>query len=469
MNIHFIYYRFDENDWKSYIPLTLEKIRSISILNNIIFEKINYEFHYILNRLFRLENSNENHQFLEWFFDELEYFLHSYDDNPNYEYKSLIIRSIEQDRYDCMRYLFDHQLLPSKLDINTMNDQGRHCLLMLAHKNGPIDVIDYLLTGHFSCLDTNKLDFNQYSSLHHSCRHFNLPISQLLLSHTNKKLLQIENSELHTPLDYWIECLCSLKKLKPTHIQHHSDSLRLDYLLNDTDYHSNVLFFQTIINHGGQLTKIPLRYIRSILPQLTFEQKLSYVDHHVNLCCTLYKNRLSTLIRDYDNLKTSIQAGEILTEFIYALGTVQLEVQTRLAAHAYSSVYETAIQRIYREDNNSLNSRTKEHEILQLNMRMLYFKFFRLFQCIYNNPDVNEKNFQFEHIFRRVWIYWKEPVRAFITQCREKNSSLKSICRIILFKYLNHYPADIQHLPISSSLKQFVAYDNQFFIVQRKY
>jgi hypothetical protein len=429
---------------------------------------MNNEFHYILNRLLRLEKSDENLQFLEWFFDELEYFMHSYDDNPNYEHKSLIIRSIEQDRYDCMRYLLDRQLLPSKLDINTMNDQGRHCLLMLAHKNGPIDVINYLLTGHFSCLDTNKLDFNQYSSLHHSCRHFNLSISQLLLSRTNKKLLQIENSELHTPLDYWIECLCSLKKLKPTHIQHHSDSLRLDYLLNDIDYHSNVLFFQTIINHGGQLTKIPLRYIRSILPQLTFEQKLSYVDHHVNLCCTLYKNRLSTLIRDYDNLKISIQAGEILTEFIYALGTVQLEVQTRLAAHAYSSVYETAIQHIYR-DNNPLNSRTKEQELLQLNMRMLYFKFFRLFQCIYNNPDVNVKNFQFEHIFRRVWIYWKEPVRAFITQCREKNSSLKSICRIILFKRLNHYPADIQYLTINSSLKQFLAYDNQFFIVPRKY
>ena len=113
---------------------------------------------------------------------------------PNYEHKSLIISSIEQDRYDCLRYLLDHQLLPSKLDINTMNDQGRHCLLMLAHKNGPIDILEHLLTGHFSCLDTNKLDFNQYSSLHHSCRHFNLPISQLLLSHTNKRLLQIENS-----------------------------------------------------------------------------------------------------------------------------------------------------------------------------------------------------------------------------------------------------------------------------------
>ena len=248
-----------------------------------------------------------------------------------------------------------------------------------------------------------------------------------------------------------------MKKLKPTHIQHHSDSLRLDYLLNDADYHANVLFFQTIINHGGQLTKIPLRYIRSILPQLTFEQKLSYVDHHVNLCCTLYKNRLSTLIRDYDNLKISVQAGEILTEFIYALGTVQLEVQTRLAAHAYSGVYENAIQRIYEEDN-SLTTRSREHELLQLNMRMLYFKFFRLFQCIYNNPDVNEKNFQFEHIFRRVWIYWKEPVRAFIAQCRAKNLSLKSICRVILFKRLNHYPADIQHLTINSSLKQYVCF-----------
>ena len=74
----------------------------------------------------------------------------------------------------------------------------------------------------------------------------------------------------------------------------------------------------------------------------------------------------------------------------------------------------------------------------------------------------------FEHIFRRVWIYWKEPVRVFIAQCREKNSTLKSICRTLLFKRLNHYPADIQHLPIHSALKQFVAYDNQFFVVQRK-
>ncbi len=450
----------------------MEKFRTISLLKDIIYSKINNEFLHILNRLLKFENFNENEEFLDWFFDELEYFMHSYDDNNEYEHRSLLIRSIEQDRYDCTRYLFDQQLLLSKLDINTMNDQGRHCLLMLAHKNGPIDLINYLLTRHLSCLDINKLDLNKFSSLHHSCRHFNLSISQLLLEYTNKKLLKIENSELHTPLDYWIECLCSLKKLKSTHIQHHSDTLRLDYLLNDSDYHSNVLFFQKIINNGGQLTKIPLRYIRSVLPHLTFQQKLSYVDHHVNLCCTLYKNRLSTLIRDYDNLKTSIQAGEILTEFIYALGTVQLEVQNRLAVHAYSSVYETAIQRLYRENNsensnNQLNAR--EHDVLQINMRMLYFKFFRLFQCIYNNPDVNVKNFHFEHIFRRVWIYWKEPVRAFILQCREKNSSLKSICRIVLFKHLINYPADIQHLQLNPSLKQFVAYDNQFFIVQRKY
>lgn len=461
--------RSNENDWKSYIPLTLEKVRLIPLLKNLICERINHEFLYIFNRL---ETSDGNEEFMEWFFDEIEDFMHAYENNPDYEHQSLLIRSIEQDRYDCMRYLFDRQLLPSKLDINTMNDQGRHCLLMLAHKNGPLDIINYLVTRHLSCLDTNKLDFNQFSALHHSCRHFNLPISQVLLFHTNKKLLQIENSELHTPLDYWIECLCSLKKLKSTHIQHHSETLRLDYLLNDSDYHSSVLFFQTIINQGGQLTKIPLRYIRSILPHLSFEQKLSYVDHHVHLCCTLYKNRLSTLIRDYDNMKVSIQAGEILTEFIYALGTVQLEVQNRLAAHAYSNVYETAIQRRYRENHSSDSNNQltkKDHEILQLNMRMLYFKFFRLFQCIYNNPDVNVKNFHFEHIFRRVWIYWKEPVRAFITQCREKNSSLKSLCRISLFKRLNHYPADIQHLPINPSLKQFVAYENQFFVVQRKF
>ena len=137
-----------------------------------------------------------------------------------------------------------------------------------------------------------------------------------------------------------------------------------------------------------------------------------------------------------------------------------------MAAHSYSSVYETAIQRFYR-DNNQLP--TKEHETLQMNMRMLCFKFFRLFQCIYNNPDVNVKNFHFEHIFRRVWIYWKEPIRVFIAQCREKNSSLKSICRILLFKRLIHYPASIQHLPINPSLKQFIAFDNQFFVVQRKF
>ncbi|CAF3632847.1 unnamed protein product [Adineta steineri] len=462
----------DENNWKYYIPLTVEKICKIPLLKDIIYEKINDEFLHILNRLIRFEKSDENEDFFEWFFDELEYLMHSYDDDNEYKHKSLLVRSIEQDRYDCMKYLFDYQLLPSKLDINTTNDQGRHCLLMLAHKNGPIDAIEYLLTRHLSCLDTNKFDLNIFTSLHHSCRNFNLSISELLLSHTNRKSLQTENSELHTPLDYWIECLCSLKKLKPTHIEHHSDSLRLDYLLNDIDYHSSVLFFQTIINHGGQLTKIPLRYIRSVLPQLTFEQKLSYVDHHVNLCCTLYKNRLSTLIRDYDNFKISIQAGEVLTEFIYALGAVQLDVQNRLAVHAYSSAYGTSIERIYCEnnlENSNTQSKTKEHETLQSTMRMLYFKFFRLFQCIYNNPDVNVKNFQFEHIFRRVWIYWKEPVRAFIAQCKEKNSSLKSICRIVLFKRLINYPADIQHLPINPFLKQFVAYDNPFFVIHRNY
>lgn len=462
----------DENNWKYYIPFTLEKVRVTPLLKDLIFQYVNYEICYVLNRLLRLEKPDENEEFFEWFFDEVEYFMHSYDDNNDYEHKSLLISSIEQDRYDCMRYLLDRQLLPSKLDINTANDQGRHCLLMLAHKNGPIDSVKFLLTRHLACLDTNKYDLNRFSALHHACRHFNLPLCELLLPYTSKKLLRMENSELHTPLDYWLECLCSLKKLKPTHIQHHSESLRLDYLLNYSEYYSNALFLQTIINHGGQLTKLPLRYIRSILPQLSFEQKLAYVDHHVNLCCTLYKNRLSTLIRDYDNMKISIQAGEILTEFIYALGTVQLEVQSRLAAHAYSSVYETAIQRMYRENNqgNSLQTvNTKEQQSLQLTMRMLYFKFFRLFQCIYNNPDINVKDFHFEHIFRRVWIYWKEPVKAFINQCREKNSSLKSICRKVLFRRLINYPADIQHLPIHPTLKQFVAFDNQFFVVQKTY
>lgn len=459
----------EPDNWKYYIPLTLEKIRSNPIVKDLIYQNINHEFLYILNRLLRLEKSEETEDFTDWFFDELEYLMHSIDEDREYAHKSLLLRSIEQERFDCMRYFFEHQLLPSKLDINTINDQGRHCLLMLAHKNGPVDTMEYLLTRHLSCLDTNKLDFNQFSSLHHACRHFNLTISQLLLPHTNRKLLQTENSELHTSLDYWIECLCSLKKLKPTHIQHHSDSLRLDYLLNDTDYHANVLFFQTIINHGGQLTKAPLRYIRSILPHLTFEQKLSYVDHHVNLCCTLYKNRLSTLIRDYDNFKISIQAGEILTEFIYALGNVQSEVQTRFAANTYSNAYESTVQGLHREENGNAQSKSNEQETLQSTMRMLYFKFFRLFQCIYSNPDVNVKNFHFEHIFRHVWIYWKEPVRAFIAQCREKNSSLKSQCRNLFFKRLTHYPADVQDLPINPSLKQFLTFDNQFFVVQKKY
>ena len=181
-------------------------------MKDLIYETINNEFLHILNRLFQLESSDENDDFFDWFFDELEYFMHSYDDNNQYEHSSLLLRSIEQNRYDCMNYLLNHQLLPSKLDINTINDQGRHCLLMLAHKNGPIDSIKYLLTRHLSCLDTNKLDFNRFSSLHHACRHFNLSVCELLLPHINKKFLEIENSELHTPLDYWIECLCSLKK-----------------------------------------------------------------------------------------------------------------------------------------------------------------------------------------------------------------------------------------------------------------
>jgi hypothetical protein len=381
--------------------------------------------------------------------------MHEIDDDNNYSHKPILIRSIEQDRFDCTRYLLEHHLLPSKLDINTINDQGRHCLLMLSHKNSPVDLIKYLLTHHLSCLDTNKIDLNNYSSLHHACRHFNLPLCELLLPYTNKQILQIENSELHTPLDYWLECLCSLKKLKPTHLQYDIDSLRLDYLLSNPNLNSNIYFLQSIINRGGQLTKLPLRYIRSVLPQFTFEQKFLYVDHHVNICCVLYKNRLSTLINDYDQFKTNIQAGEVLTEFIYALGTVQVEIQNRLAENACS------------QKEHSI--KFKEHETLQSKMRILYGKFFRLFDCIYNNPDVNVKNFHFEHIFRRVWVYWKEPVQAFIKQSKEKNLSLKSICRIEFFKRLINYPGDIHNLPIHSSLKQFLAFDNQFFIVQRKF
>ncbi|CAF1028538.1 unnamed protein product [Rotaria sordida] len=454
--------KLDENNWKFYIPLTLEKIRSITILKDLLYERINTELIHILNRLIQFKKIDEHEEFHDWFFSEIEYYMYSFDDdddddddNNNYCHKSLLLRSIEQDRFDCTKYLLEHQLLPSKLDINNINDQGRHCLLMLAHKNGPVDLIKYLLTRHLSCLDTNKIDLNNFSSLHHACRHFNLSLCETLLPYTNKQLLQIENSELHTPLDYWLECLCSLKKLKPTYIQYYSDNLRLDYLLNNKNFISNIYFLQTIINRGGQLTKLPLRYIRLVLPQLTFEQKLSYVDHYVNICCILYKNRLSTLIHNYDQFKISIQASEILTELICALGTVQVEIQNRLTENACSEKDQTI--------------KIKEHEILQTIIRMLYGKFFRLFESIYNNPDVNVKNFHFEHVFRHVWMYWKEPVKIFMKQSKEKNSSLKSICRIKLFKYLMNYPNDIQILPINSFLKQFIAFDNQFFVIERKF
>ncbi len=126
----------------------MDKFRTIPLLKNLIYDKLNNEFIHILNRLLRFEKSDENDEFLDWFFDEVEYFMHSYDDNNEYEHKSLLIRSIEQDRYYCTKYLFDYQLLQSKLDINIINDQGRHCLLMLAHKNGPINLVNYLLTRH---------------------------------------------------------------------------------------------------------------------------------------------------------------------------------------------------------------------------------------------------------------------------------------------------------------------------------
>ena len=455
LSYHRFAIRFDETHWQWYIPLTLEKVRTITLLNDIVFQRINSELNYILSRLIRLEQTDEHQGFLHWFFDEIEYYLHSTEDESIYAHKSLLLRSIEQDRFDCAKYLLEHQLLLSKLDINTINEQGRHCLLMLAHKNGPIDLIKYLLAHHLSCLDTNKIDLNRCSSLHHACRHFNLSVCELLLPYTSKQALQIENTELHTPLDYWLECLFSLKKLKSSHLQHDIDSLRLDQLLTDSNFHSNIYFLQMIINRGGQVTKLPLRYIRSILPQLSFEQKLSYVDHHVNLCCLIYKNRLSTLLHNYDQFKISLQASEILTEFIYALGTVQVEIQTRLAENACSTDKEHSVK-------------LKEHQFLQSTMRMLYAKFFRLFECIYTNPDVNVKNFYFEHIFRRVWVYWKDPVKAFLKQSREKSLSLKAICRVELFKRLIHYPGDIQSLPINSFLKQFLSFDNQFFIVQRK-
>ncbi|CAF5222005.1 unnamed protein product, partial [Rotaria magnacalcarata] len=64
----------DENNWKYYIPFTLEKIRTTPLLKDLIFQYVNYEICYALNRLFRFENHDENEEFLEWFFDEVEYF-----------------------------------------------------------------------------------------------------------------------------------------------------------------------------------------------------------------------------------------------------------------------------------------------------------------------------------------------------------------------------------------------------------
>lgn len=433
----------------------MEKIRSVEKLKNLIYERLNTELIYMLNRLNYINRLDDDEDFLNWFCSEIEYLMDAYDDDNSYSHKSLLLRSIEQDRFDCTKYILEHHLLTSKLDVNNVNDQGRHCLLMLTHKNAPVDLIKYVLTNHVSCLDTNKTDHNDYSSLHHACRHFNLSLCEILLPYTAKQTLQIENSELHTPLDYWIECLCSLKKLKPTHIQNNNDNLRLDHLLTNRSFLDNIFFLQTIINRGGQLRKLPLRYIRSILQQLTFEQKLLYIDHHVNICCILYKNRLSTLMQEYDEFKTSIHASEVLTELIYALGALQVEIQTRLAENACSQLDQEA--------------KMKEHELLQSTLRVLYGKFFRLFECIYNNPDVNVKNLHFEHIFRHVWIYWKEPVNLFIKQAKEKSSTLKSICRKKLYKTLKNYPNDIQNLPIHTFLKQFTAFNNRFFVVQRKF
>ena len=419
---------------------------------------MNGEFIYILNRLIHLKITDEYDRFVNWFFREIEYYMQPHEDDGSGSvcyYQGSLLRSIEQDRFDCTRYLLEHQLLPSKLDINRTDKQGRHCLLMLSHKNGPIDLIKYILTHHLSCLDTNKIDLTECSSLHHACRHFNLSLCETLLPYATKQVLQIENSELHTPTDYWLECLCSLKKLKSAYLKHNTNILHLDHLLNDQDFNLYIYFLQRLINRGGKITKLPLRYIRSILPQLTFEQKLSYVDHHVKLCRVLYKNRLSTLIRDYDQFRISIHASEILTEFVYAVGTVQIEAQSRITENACSQ--------------KAHSTKVKEHEALQLIVRSLYKQCFRLFECIYNNPDMNVKNFHFEHIFRHTWIHWKEPIKTFIKKANAENSSLKSLCRSNVFKYLINYPNDIQTLPINNFLKQFIAFNNQFFIVERKF
>ncbi|CAF1638772.1 unnamed protein product, partial [Adineta ricciae] len=70
----------DENSWKYYIPLTFEKVSTIALLKDLVYSRVNNELLHILNRL----KSDESEDFVEWFFDELEYFMSSYDDDCNY-------------------------------------------------------------------------------------------------------------------------------------------------------------------------------------------------------------------------------------------------------------------------------------------------------------------------------------------------------------------------------------------------
>lgn len=226
-------------------------------------------------------------------------------------------------------------------------------------------------------------------------------------------------------LDHWIEHLCTTK-------------IRTNY------FHDYLLIFQKLINFNGQLTRLPSIDIRSILMKLPFEQKFSYVNQQIECYSIVYKNRLSTLIHDCNQMQINHLTRQILAEFLYALERIQFELQTRS---------------ITSSDSNSI----VKHE--NLSMRVLFFKYFRLFQTMYLNPDVNVKDLQFESMFRRIWIYWKEPMKIFLRQCQEKNLTLKSRCRAIIYRNLNVYPTDIRALPVHSQLKQFLSFDNQLFFV----
>ncbi|CAF1056225.1 unnamed protein product [Didymodactylos carnosus] len=468
-------------EWKSYTPFTLEKLHQNSKLKEYLIKQSNDEYQYILEKLLKEScNSDDQILFSDWFLDEIEFNLRQMEETNQKELPPILTRTIEDDQFDCMNYILDKHLLPNKFDINKTNDQGRHCLLMLTHKNDDVQHIKYLIDT-YPYLDKNKYDLNRFSCLHHSCRHFNLDVSLILLPYLNKEILQLENSECHTPLDYWFECLCSLKKRKtcssPTP-NNYLTSLSDNSNKTDTnEYFKQCLcFLQNGFNKGGQLSKMPASYLRSSLKPLSLINRLQRIEHYVTLWCLLYKNRLSTLLIDYDHIQVSIKAGEILTELAYVL----IEVHDHLVYDEYRNFYEHMLQRFYSNQqetennddnqNNQQNSidttvHKKQFEQDKNNMQLLYFKFFRLFECIYNNPDVSVNKFHFQHIFRRAWIHWKTRVELFTKSNREKQQTLKMFCRKSIFKCIKHYPGDIKSLPISNSLKRFLAYDNQFFLI----